>query len=71
MTKYLLLGSAIAIIGAFFYGKSIGKDLAESKTKTVIIEANNYRERIEHEGKNLSRDELIDELADNGWLRND
>lgn len=61
----------IAGVGGFFYGKNIGKELEQSKQKTVVIEANDYREKIEHEGKLLTRDELIDELDTGGWLRND
>lgn len=68
---YLLVVSMLGGVGAFFYGKHLGKELAESKQKTVVIEAANYREVIEHENKNLSRDDIIDELSDGNWLRND
>lgn len=67
----LLLASVLAGVGAFFYGKRIGKELAESKQKTVIINATNYREQIEHENQSLKRDDIIERLDDGQWLRND
>lgn len=59
------------LIGAFFYIKNLGKEGCESEQKTVVITATNYREQVEHEGKHLNRSELIAELFDGGWLRND
>ncbi len=67
----LLFVSILSGVGAFFYGKHIGKELAESKQKTVIITATNHREQIEHENKLLNRNDIIDELNDGDWLRND
>ncbi|MFT6151371.1 MAG: hypothetical protein ACJAY9_000760 [Flavobacteriales bacterium] len=78
MKKYLALIALIAglIIGAFFQGKSFGKNKAENECKAKVIiqvkeviKIQNATEKtiikskkIAEDNRNLDRDELIDKL---------
>jgi hypothetical protein len=69
LTPYLL--ALVLAVGGFFYGIKIGKELQESKQKTMIVKAQSNRQKTNHEVKNLNYDIIVRKLADNGWLRND
>ena len=71
LAPFVALAILAAGVGGFFYGKNIGKELAESKQKDVIIEGVESREEIEHINKGLDHNTIVERLNGGGWLRND
>lgn len=67
LAPYVLI-AILAIVG-FFYIKNLGKIACENKQKTVIIEGEKNRDKIDHENQSLERVTIINRLNDDGWLR--
>lgn len=62
---------ALVVIGAFFYIKNLGVVECEREVIIKEVNANTERQKINHEVKSMDHQSIINELASNGWLRND
>ena len=57
------------VVGAFFYGMSYEANRVENRQLKADLKAIESRRRTEDEAAGFNRDELINKLDRNDWLR--